>query len=252
MPPAAAIAPFRNWVSGDMLDILASFSCKASFSIYTIGNMSIHQKIREGRAKLGMTEQQFGDAVGVSRGAVQQWEKEGGTAPTRKNQPAVAKLLGIPVAELMGGDAVSAQPIDLEDNPLYPAIRKVKFKLSAGASGFGVDYENEDHQPIVFGKYWYEVNKLRPEALFAVRVTGSSMLPGLSNGDIVVVNTLSTQPKDETVFAVNYEGEMVIKRLFRDDGDWWPHSDNPNNKRKRMHADCFIIGEVIQKQSMKI
>lgn len=64
--------------------------------------MSIHQKIRQGRLDLKMTEQQFADALDVSRGTVQQWEKENGTAPKRKRQPDVAKLLGITVAELMG------------------------------------------------------------------------------------------------------------------------------------------------------
>ena len=42
--------------------------------------MSIHRTIREGRIALKMTEQQFADVVGVSRGSVQQWEREGGTA----------------------------------------------------------------------------------------------------------------------------------------------------------------------------
>lgn len=51
-----------------------------------------------------MTEQQFADAVGVSRGAVQQWEK-GETAPKRRNQAAVARKLGISVAELMEGSS---------------------------------------------------------------------------------------------------------------------------------------------------
>lgn len=49
-----------------------------------------------------MTHQEFADAVGVSRGAVQQWER-GSTAPTRKRQPAVAEYMGISVAELMQG-----------------------------------------------------------------------------------------------------------------------------------------------------
>lgn len=60
--------------------------------------------IRIGRTRLGMTHQAFADAVGVSRGAVQQWER-GDTAPTRKNQPMVAKLLGISVAELVSPDS---------------------------------------------------------------------------------------------------------------------------------------------------
>lgn len=64
--------------------------------------MSIHRRIREGRERLGMTEQQFADAVGVTRGAVQQWEKEDGTAPARKRQGRVAKLIGLSIAELMG------------------------------------------------------------------------------------------------------------------------------------------------------
>lgn len=67
--------------------------------------MSIHSKIREGRTRLGLTEQQFADRVGVTRSAVQQWEKEGGTAPRRKNQPLVAKTLGVTVSELMSEEA---------------------------------------------------------------------------------------------------------------------------------------------------
>lgn len=91
--------------------------------------MSIHQLIREGRARLRLTEQEFADKVGVSRGAVQQWEKEGGTAPTRKNQPAVAALLGLSVAQLMGGGvdvATIGQQAPLPDlNTALQALRSV-------------------------------------------------------------------------------------------------------------------------------
>lgn len=73
--------------------------------------MSIHKLIRDGRARLGMNEAEFGKLVGVSRGAVQQWEKENGTAPNRSRQQAVADALGITVAELMG------EPADL---PAWP------------------------------------------------------------------------------------------------------------------------------------
>lgn len=65
-------------------------------------NMAIKDLIRSGRRQLGMTEQRFADCIGVSRGAVQQWEK-GDTAPARKHQEAVATLIGITVGELMTG-----------------------------------------------------------------------------------------------------------------------------------------------------
>lgn len=58
--------------------------------------------IRTQREKLGMSQQQLADAVGVSRGAVQHWER-GTTAPKRNLQNAVARKLQITVAQLMQG-----------------------------------------------------------------------------------------------------------------------------------------------------
>jgi phage repressor protein C with HTH and peptisase S24 domain len=57
------------------------------------------------------------------------------------------------------------------------------------------------------------------------------MEPGLYDGDTVVVNTEQVTPKDGVVFAVNYEGELVIKRLMRDAGQWWLRSDNADQRR---------------------
>ncbi len=147
------------------------------------------------------------------------------------------------------------EPIDLENNPDYPAIRRVRFKLSAGASGFGVEYHDEEGAPIVFRRDWYERHGYRPEKLFAVSVANGSMETGLYDGDVVVVNTESTEPKDGVVYAVNYEGEMVIKRLVRDAGQWWLHSDNSDQRRyprKVCDEHSVILGEIVHKQSERI
>lgn len=148
-----------------------------------------------------------------------------------------------------------AQPINLENNPDYPAIRRVKFKLSAGASGFGIEYRDEEGAPIVFQRAWFQGHGYRPERLFAAPVANGSMEPGLYHGDIVVVNTESIEMKDGVVFAVNYEGELVIKRLVRDEGRWWLSSDNPDQRRyprKVFDENSQIIGEIVHKQSERI
>lgn len=93
-----------------------SFSSCASFSIYTLSKMTIGERIRRGRLKLGKTEQEFADAVGVSRGAVQHWERNK-TAPNRTRQPLVAAELGISVAELM-----SDLPVAIEMEPVLQKI----------------------------------------------------------------------------------------------------------------------------------
>lgn len=145
--------------------------------------------------------------------------------------------------------------IDLENNPDYPAIRRVRFKLSAGASGFAIEYQQGSGPPMVFNKSWYAKRNLNPGKLFAVEVSNGSMEAGLHHGDIVVVNTESIIPKDGIVFAANYEGEMVIKRLVRDAGQWWLSSDNADQRRypRKICDDAvFLIGEIVHKQSERI
>lgn len=70
-------------------------------------DMDIHQRIREHRIRQGLTEQGLADKVGVTRAAVQQWERPDGTAPSRKQQPKVAAVLELTVAELVGGSQKS-------------------------------------------------------------------------------------------------------------------------------------------------
>jgi phage repressor protein C with HTH and peptisase S24 domain len=154
----------------------------------------------------------------------------------------------------MGTNGSPAE-VPLEDNQEYPTVPLVKFKLAAGASGFGVEYLDNTAKPMVFHRDWYAVNGYDPRKMFAVMVSGESMEPGLYGGDAVVVNTADTAPIDATVYAVNYEGELVIKRLVRDEGAWWLVSDNPDQRRfprKRVHEGTFIIGRVVHKQSERI
>lgn len=86
-------------------------------------NMSVHDRIKRFREAQELTHQQFADAVGVSRGAVQQWER-GATAPTRKNQPTVAAFMGISVAELMDDEFTNHPGSESKikrANPLIPS-----------------------------------------------------------------------------------------------------------------------------------
>lgn len=147
---------------------------------------------------------------------------------------------------------LQAEEVHLEENHDFPAIRRVKFKLSAGASGFAIEYLDEEDAPIVFRREWFVSRGYQPAKLFAVRVSNGSMQPGLWDGDTVVVNTSEAEPKDGDVFAVNFEGELVIKRLVRDEGRWWLKSDNPDQSRyprKACDERVHIVGRIVHKQS---
>jgi len=145
--------------------------------------------------------------------------------------------------------------LDLTTHPDLVAVPRVKFKLSAGVSGFAIEPENGNGKPVFFRKDWFKSKGYKPAKLFSVRVCGASMEPALWDSDLVVINTDDTAPKDGEAFAMNYEGELVIKRLRRDAGEWWATSDNADQRRfapKRCTADVKVIGRVVYKQSERI
>lgn len=226
--------------------------------------MSIGTRIKEARRDIKMTQKELSAKVGVAQATLS--ELETGESAGTTLIASFAAALGVSPLWLetgKGSKHIQSQKtekirdeIDLDNNPEYPAIRRVKLRLSAGISGFSIDLEEEDHVPIVFGKYWYQSRGLIPDKLIAVKVKGSSMEPGLHDGDTVVINTADTKPSDGDAFAVNYEGEAVIKRLVRDAGEWWLSSDNPDQRRyprKLCAGDaCIIIGRIVHKQSERI
>lgn len=82
------------------------------------------------------------------------------------------------------------------------------------------------------------------------------MEPKLFAGDIVIINLDITTLIDGKVYAVNYEGELVIKRLIREGQQWYLQSDNPDKTRfpnKLCSSEyCIILGMVIYRQSSEI
>ncbi|WP_219212167.1 LexA family protein [Variovorax boronicumulans] len=173
--------------------------------------MTIHRLIREGRRRLGLSEKQFAEAVGVSRGAVQQWEKPGGTAPKRSNQPRVAALLGISVAELMSGGSNIRQGLDVRiEVPLvseveagnYTVIDNFKPKSSFEMVLVGVPVQRHT---------------------YALRVHGDSMVSesrdSFPEGAIIIVEPEMAPLPGDYVIALNEANETTFKQLIKDGGE---------------------------------
>lgn len=136
-----------------------------------------------------------------------------------------------------------------EPAPEYVAISRVLLKLEAGVTGYEIQQIDGNGAPIFFRRDFLEKKGWRADRLFALKVSGDSMEPALYAGDLVVINADEAMPSDGDVFVVNYEGQIVIKRLRRDAGIWWLDSDNPRYKPKQCDEHAAIIGRVISKQS---
>jgi phage repressor protein C with HTH and peptisase S24 domain len=158
-----------------------------------------------------------------------------------------------PLHRLKDGMAVRA--LDNDDTE-FVQIRMVKLRLSAGITGFHTEPERRDGGTLGMRRAWIERHNYHPDHLIAILVKGESMEPSLYAGDIVIINTLDTKLVDGAVYAVNYEGEAVVKRLTRDAGKWWLTSDNPDQRkyhRKLCQGNaCLVIGRVVRKESDRI
>jgi phage repressor protein C with HTH and peptisase S24 domain len=126
------------------------------------------------------------------------------------------------------------------------AIKAVTLKLQAGIPGFDVDQDFEDGGTVDMPLHEIEKRDLVPQCLLSIKVTGESMEPMLYAGDSVVINIADTKWADQGVFAINYDGKAVIKRLSFEDRDWWMVSENKAHKRQRCRlGHCIVVGRVV-------
>jgi phage repressor protein C with HTH and peptisase S24 domain len=168
---------------------------------------------------------------------------------------AIAELVARGVTLREGYDFRAVHiPHDSDDR--FVQVPLVKPRLSAGIMGIQVDPEYDEGRTTPVSREWVDKNRFNLRNLIAIKVRGESMEPTLHEGDTVVINTADMKPVDGVVFAVNYEGEAVVKRLSRDAGQWWLTSDNVDQRkyhRKICQGDaCLIIGRVVRKESDRI
>lgn len=226
------------------------------------------QRLKAAREQAGLNKSSFAKLVDVSNPTVTDWEKSVDNGGIREisgvRLSKVCQVLGIDPEWLLHGDvpraygvlgAMKVRVAD-RDDPDFVQIPMVKLRLTAGVTGFQTEPERRDGGTVGMRKAWIERTGLNPAHLVAIQIHGESMEPSLYENDIVVINTADKRPIDGAVFAVNYEGEAVVKRFARDAGDWWLTSDNPDQRkhhRKVCRGDaCIIIGRVVRKESDRI
>ena len=233
-----------------MISICATRFAEHAFN-QQYATVSTGANIRRFRKSRGWTILQLANAVDSDVGNISRLERDV-QGYSKEMLKKIAEALGVKVSDLFDDDSNIELEPELVD---FVPVRRCTLQLSAGITGFAIQYENHDQPPIYFRKDWLTGRGIRPESLVAVKVSGQSMEPGLFDGDMVVVHTADHIAVDGEVYAVNFEGELVIKRLKRDGGEWWLASDNADKSRypdKRCNDGVFLVGRVIHKQSERI
>ena len=120
---------------------------------------------------------------------------------------------------------------------------KNKVKLISASAGFPSPAENYVEEKLNLNSYLIK-NK---ESSFFVRVSGDSMINvGIFDNDILIVDR-SLDPKRQSIVIVSIDGDLVIKKLMKDQSkNYYLKSENSNypNIKLNSNRDTVIWGVV--------
>lgn len=142
-----------------------------------------------------------------------------------------------------------ARRVAAVDAPRYATIpiKMVNLSLQAGIMGFEASQMRDDDGTLDVPAQWIDENEFVPHCLLGIKVKGESMQPMLYEDDVVVVNIADNKKVNGGVFAINFNGEAVIKRLKYENREWYLTSENPAHKQRMCRSgECIIVGRVVR------
>lgn len=225
--------------------------------------MNWNERITQARTAKGIKKVDLAKELGVSPATITQWESGVTKEIKGANLTNLCRALGVEPEWLLNGDkdgelARALLPgakrvvVAEDESSIFYQIPKVKLRLQAGITGFQTEPDHHDGGSMAIPRLWADTMEFNPHRLIAVQVKGESMEPTFYAGDTVIVNLDDTKLVDNHVYAVNYEGEAVIKRLVRDVGQWWLQSDNLDqrkyHRKQCRHGECIVIGRIVRRE----
>lgn len=225
--------------------------------------MTWHKRLTQAREAKNIKKSAFAKLVGVSAPTVTDWENGDTKMIEGSNLIKVCQVLDISPAWLLNDEnhvdevrplVPGAIPITLldDDADTLHHIKLVQLRLQAGVTGFQTEPDHSEGGHLGISKAWVLRKGYDPQHLIGIKVRGESMEPTFYEDDVVIINLADKKLIDNGVFAVNYGGEAVVKRLSRDAGQWWLLSDNSDQRkfyrRNCQGNECIIIGRVVRRE----
>lgn len=206
--------------------------------------MTIGDKIKIQRKRLGLTQTEFGEKLGVKTNAVSKWEcNRVEDIPTSKIK-AMAALFEVPPSYLIDDDSLpsSAVPIDLTSRHRIPILGRI-------AAGLPLYAEQN-----IEG---YTMTDLNGGAeYFALRVSGDSMNAArIEDGDIIIVRRQDEVENGELAVVMVGDDDATVKRFYSTASTvtLMPQSRNPAHQPQMYdlkRTKIRVLGKVVKVEFM--
>ena len=178
--------------------------------------VSLGERLREERERLGMSQTQFGDLAQVTKKTQMLYEGDQ-RSPKADYLTAIASQ-GVDVQYVLTGNrsVPESQPLGLPVTEPRPDLSPVKMYDIEAAAGAGRSFEGEPVKSVLhFPSSELAEQGLDPAQVVGIKVRGDSMDGTLADGDWVLVDRSNRDPKQEGVFLLLVSGERRIKRVQR-------------------------------------
>jgi phage repressor protein C with HTH and peptisase S24 domain len=220
--------------------------CILKFSTLNLFHMERHDRIAKAIAASGKRKGEIAAACGVANSAVTQWISGESKGIKPENLYALAAATGFRAEWIAIGEGLERADEPLPGSPSekdYALIPQYTAKAAAG-NGFHNDHI-ELKEGLVFKRDWLKRLSLKEENLCVIYAEGSSMEPTISDGDVLLIDRSSIQPRNGKVYAIQRpDGSHSIKRLVQSfTGDWLIRSDNTD---KTLYPDEPISSDDLQ------
>lgn len=211
--------------------------------------LTIGDRIRIERLKLGLSQAALGNLLKVTQQAVGKWEKNL-AEPDSSALKTMAKEFHVTIDYLLGRTDSPTAPIadnltPISGNEMFTF--KVIGTITAGYGG-GTDY-NPTGEEIAIPRHLLKSHN--PDDYFVLEVRGNSMFPLYLDGDKVLIRKCTSVDSGK-IAAIGYDGEeATLKKVEYVKGENWMRliPRNPEYPTKTIRNGdlelCRIYGEVV-------
>lgn len=222
--------------------------------------MSVSERLKTIRDLLGKTQKEMALLTGISYRTWQNYE-DGVNPPGWDACEALVKL-GFNANWLLTGnggmrDGTSYAPPELAKRlakVLEPGdgfVQVPRYEVTASAGGGTMIHSEQIVDHLSFRADWVHNALGVPVAdLALINVTGDSMEPTLSEGDLILIDMSHRGVKDNAVYVLQLNGSLLVKRIqHKLDGSVIVKSDNAIYEPEQIGAEAVdllnVIGRVV-------
>lgn len=168
------------------------------------------QHLLELSRQRGVSLSALSGLLGRNPSYLQQFVRKGSPRKLEETDRAtLARFFGVSEEELGAPEEISLSRSG-NSGPDWIDVPRLELGVSAGPGA--LDPGEQAMGALRFSRWWLRQRGLDPALLSTVEVIGDSMEPTLRDGDEILVERVSGQPRDG-VHVVRLEGALLVKRL---------------------------------------